>query len=107
VIGNVIEIEGILKLHPHELGVFDVLNNSEANQWYTWDVKRMSANWADVSVSPMVLHLLPGSKGTENLQVGPPKANLRNNHLGYAITWFSLALVLLTIAGLFIRKQVR
>ena len=29
-----------------------------------------------------------------------PKANLANNHLGYAITWFGLALTLLGGCGL-------
>ena len=31
------------------------------------------------------LSLLPGQPGTEGLLTDPPKANLRNNHLGYAI----------------------
>ena len=31
-----------------------------------------------------------------------PQANLANNHLGYAITWFGLALTLLAVAGFYI-----
>ena len=31
-----------------------------------------------------------------------PQANLANNHLGYAITWFGLALTLLGVAGFYI-----
>ena len=46
--------------------------------------------------------LLPGSPGTEGLVVDPPKAALRNNHLGYAITWFGLAAVLAVMAGIFV-----
>jgi surfeit locus 1 family protein len=106
-IGNEIEIEGILKLHPNKPGYFDVPNNPAANQWYTWDVKQMSSKLADSSFSPYVLHLLPGSRGTEGLQVDPPKSSLHNHHLGYAITWFGLAAALVGVTGAFIWRSTR
>ena len=37
----------------------------------------------------------------------PPQAKLRNNHLSYAVTWFSLAAVLVAIAGLYLRGQMK
>jgi surfeit locus 1 family protein len=101
VTGNSIEIEGILKLHPTVPGYFDVPNNPAKNEWYTWDVKAMAAV-ADINVSPFVLHLLPGSSGTEGFVVTAPIATLRNNHLGYAITWFGLAAVLVVMTGIYL-----
>jgi surfeit locus 1 family protein len=106
VTGNLIEIEGILKLHPTKPGYFDVPNNVAKNEWYTWDVEAM-AGWADVKISPFVLHLLPSSSGTEGFVVEAPKANLRNNHLGYAITWFGLAAALVVVTGLFMRSRAK
>ena len=64
----------------------------------------MTNQFSATHVNPnyAVVHLVPGSPGTEGLFVEQPKANLRNNHLGYAITWFGLAAVLAMISGIFI-----
>ncbi len=50
----------------------------------------------------VVVNLVAASPGTEGLYVEAPKANLRNNHLGYAITWFGLAAVLVVMTGVFL-----
>jgi surfeit locus 1 family protein len=104
--GSTIEVEGILKLHPPP-GQFDVANNPMKHQYFTWDVARMTGELGGIVSSPLVLHLLPGSPGTEGLHVDPPKSNLRNNHLGYAITWFGLAAALVGVTGAFIWRSTR
>lgn len=38
---------------------------------------------------------------------GPLTVNLTDNHLGYALTWFGLALGLAAVSGLWLRGQVR
>jgi cytochrome oxidase assembly protein ShyY1 len=38
---------------------------------------------------------------------GPLTVNLPNNHLGYALTWFGLALGLAAVFGIWLRKQIR
>ncbi len=104
------ELQGLLRRHETRKGIFDPDNDPAGGRWYTWDVAAM----ADAAVpdgAPArleVLHLLPGSPGTEGLHVEPPKAELRNNHLGYAITWFGLAATLAVMTALFAwqgRKQ--
>jgi surfeit locus 1 family protein len=104
-----VEIVGHVHLHDQGKGFFDVENNREQNQWYWWDVAAMSkAVWATQSnPNLIVIDPLPDTPGTEGLVVDPPKANLRNNHLGYAITWFGLAAVLVVMTGLFARGIVR
>ena len=48
------------------------------------------------------LQLLPTTSSAEFPRPEEPKANLANNHLGYAITWFGLALTLVGVAGFYI-----
>jgi surfeit locus 1 family protein len=100
-------IVGIMKRHDGGQGRFDPDNDAAANRWYWWDVAAMAqaSHGKAVSHADLVLHLLPGSPGTEGLFVAPPKAGLRNNHLGYAITWFGLAAVLVVMTGVFLRGR--
>jgi cytochrome oxidase assembly protein ShyY1 len=54
---------------------------------------------------PFILHLSPQAGQTGWPRPQSLNANLRNNHLGYALTWFGLALVLAIVAGLFVRNR--
>ena len=102
-----VEIIGLLVWHDQGRGQFDVDNKPDQNIWTWWDVVAMSNQFPATHVDPnyAVIHLLPGSPGTEGLQVDVAKANLRNNHLGYAITWFGLAAALIGVTGVFIWRQ--
>lgn len=102
-----VEITGLVHWHDQGMSKFDVENNPEENRWYWWDLVEMSQQFAGTHLNPnyVVIDLFPGSPGTEGLYVAPPKANLRNNHLGYAITWFGLAAVLVVMTALFVMKN--
>ncbi|MBC8038620.1 MAG: hypothetical protein H7X89_15540, partial [Rhizobiales bacterium] len=54
-----------------------------------------------------VLHVMPVADQNGFPRPAVPRAALANNHLQYAITWFSLALVLAVIAGLVVRGQMK
>jgi surfeit locus 1 family protein len=104
------EFTTVVRAHDHERGFFDPENDVDGNIWYWWDVPAMLSSVAiapDMKVAPFILQELPGSDPDAFPRASKPDIQLANNHLQYAITWFSLALVLLVIAGLFIRKQVR
>lgn len=100
------EITGILRRHGVR-ATFDADNDVAANRWYWWDVTAMltAAMGHRTAATDLVLHLVPGSPGTEGLIVDPPKASLRNNHLGYAITWFGLAAALLVVTAVFVWRR--
>jgi surfeit locus 1 family protein len=104
-----VTVEGVVRLHPGYKGVFDPENNPDAKQWYWWDIPAMlkTVPSNEVKVSGFAVSLLPNSPGTEGLIVEPPKVDLRNNHLGYAITWFGLAAALLVMTGVFVGRIVR
>ena len=103
-IKTTVTITGHTQKHDKGRGFFDVDNNPAENLWYHWDLDAMTGS---TSHNGEVLHLIPGSPGTEGLFVDAPKSELRNNHLGYAITWFGLAAVLLVMTGLFVWRIVR
>ena len=73
--------------------------------WYWWDLPAMIAASglpADLKPYPFVVQLLPSSTAAEFPRPDEPKSDLANNHLGYAITWFGLALTLLGVSGFYL-----
>lgn len=96
-------VEGVIRnfLPP---GSFTPDNDPAANMWFNPDLEAM-ANAAGVSdVAPVYIAAIT----PEGAPVGdPPGVNLRNNHLGYAITWYGLAAALLGVvaAAVFKRKE--
>jgi surfeit locus 1 family protein len=101
-----VTVEGVVRFHPGYKGFFDPANNPDAKQWYWWDIpamlKAIPSNGSKLDL--FAVSLLPNSPGTEGLIVEPPKVELRNNHLGYAITWFGLAAALLVMTGVFVMR---
>jgi len=104
-----VTIDGLVRLYRNGRGPFDPDNDAAKNQWYWWDLPAMlqAAGLAGGDqVVPVVVQLLPGPVEPGVPRPAEPRAALANNHLGYAITWFGLALALLAVALLFIRGQI-
>jgi surfeit locus 1 family protein len=98
---------GILRAHNRGQGFFDAENDPATNQWFWWDVPAMLGAVAvpeTAKVSNLILQLLPRDAPTLP-QPEAPKAELRNNHLGYAITWFGLAAALVVMTGLLVMRK--
>ncbi len=102
-----VTVEGVVHVHPGYKGYFDPDNQPASGQWYWWDVPAMLKPAAGEKLDQFTVSLLPGSPGTEGLLVEAPKVELRNNHLGYAITWFGLAAALLVMTAVFVMRIVR
>jgi surfeit locus 1 family protein len=101
-------VTGYVRIHNKGQGFFDGDNVPERNQWYWWDVPAMLGTVnvpADSKVLNAIVHRLPGPSETVPPIAPAPKADLRNNHLGYAITWFGLAAALAVVAGIFVMRQ--
>ena len=99
------DIEGVLRAHSFGQGYFDPANDPKDNMWYWWDLPAMIAASglpADLKPYPFVVQLLPSSTAAEFPRPDEPKSDLANNHLGYAITWFGLALTLLGVSGFYL-----
>jgi surfeit locus 1 family protein len=100
-----LQMTGVIRTHKFGQGAFDPDNDPKANLWYWWDVPAMLATSGlpqGLKPFPYVVQLLPGTTDVEFPEPEEPRANLANNHLGYAITWFGLALTLLGVSGFYV-----
>jgi surfeit locus 1 family protein len=103
-----VTITGLLRSYRGTKGIFDPDNNPTKGQWYWWDLKAMLAA-ASVSATATsehyVLQLLPDPALPSEPAPAKPKAEFRNNHMGYAITWFGLSATLLAVSAAFLRRR--
>jgi surfeit locus 1 family protein len=87
-------------------GYFQPDNEPERNLWFFIDTQAMAKAAGLAAVKPYVLAALrtpiPGGFPVG----GEIKVALRNEHLSYAITWFSLAIGLLVIYVLYHTKRI-
>ena len=108
--GETSDVTGIIRRHGAPRGTFSPDNDVAGNNWYWWDVPAMLSSIKSPDGArplPVVLQLLPVEGDRSFPRPQAPSANLSNNHLQYAITWFALAAVLALIAFIFIRGQMK
>ena len=102
-----VSITGQALRHDGGQGLFDPDNDEAGNIWYWWDIPAMLSGAAPLPAmraAPFVVHRLPDAESSAYPRPQGLGVALRNNHLGYAITWFGLAAVLAAVAGAFIRQ---
>jgi len=90
------EIDGVVRL-PEPGGLFVPSNQPEANIWYTVDIPAMSKA-AGLPLAPVYITAKPtGAAGWPAATGGSEGTGVRNEHLNYAIFWYSMAAVLALI----------
>jgi surfeit locus 1 family protein len=99
-------VEGYIRL-PEKPGALSPSDDPESRRFYTLDPAAIGASLGLPVVAPFTLVAL----GTASPGVFPIPATALprppNDHLNYAITWFSLAAVLLVVFTLWSRKVLR
>ncbi len=82
-------------------------NVADKEQWYYLDLDVLSKRWPELGQALLPYYVIASPDIDETLYPKPlnPLVMIRNNHLGYAITWFSLAFVLLVMYIVYVRKQ--
>ena len=99
-----VRIEGIARIPPPR-GWLRPDNQPEENLWFWIDLPAMAAYAGAPTVVPLVVEAGPGG-APEALPVeGQSAIDIPNNHLQYALTWFSLAAALLAIYILYHWRQ--
>jgi surfeit locus 1 family protein len=103
-----VELTGLLRL-TEPRGGFLRHNQPQKNLWYSRDVAAIAA--ADRLPADQVAPYFVDADATAG-ESGPPHAGLTNIHiynhsLGYAITWYLLALGTLLATGIVIRHQMQ
>ena len=99
-----VTVTGLIRDDARRKGAFDPDNDPAANRWYWWDVPSMAsaAGLRSGDAAAFVIQTVPVGPPGQFPHPLPPNANLRNNHLGYAITWFGLAAVLVVMTVLYV-----
>lgn len=101
--GGAIHVAGILR--PSEpAGWTTAAPDLKANRWYSRDVPAIAAALGLKDLPPYVLQAETPNAGGLPRPV-PFQPELADNHLAYAVTWFSLALILVVIYVLFHLKR--
>jgi len=100
--GGVSEVTGLL-LWPDETDGFTPEPDLARNVWFARDVPAMAEA---LGTSPVLIVAQSDALG-DWPRPDPPDANLRNKHLEYALTWFSLAIGCAVITLLLVRAEFR
>lgn len=96
-------ILGVLRA-PQARNIFTPADSPQTGEFYTSDPAAMAAAMEIADAAPFTLELDPPTPGAKRADTGLPRVfghnvELTNNHLSYAITWFSLAAA--TLGGFF------
>lgn len=106
-----VAIAGVLRA-PESPGWLTPANDPAGNAWKWLDFHAMAMALQQPALAPVLLRaeqvtLPDGSPALPMLERGTITIDLRNDHLQYALTWFALALGLLAIYVLFVRRHFR
>ena len=91
-----VTVSGIAR-RPPKPGLFTPDNRPDQNLWYWADLPAMAAHVGLSQVAPLLIEAGTGENPGGLPIGGQTFINLPNNHLQYAITWYSLAVVLVVI----------
>ncbi|MEJ1937289.1 SURF1 family protein, partial [Nostoc sp. NIES-2111] len=99
-------VVGLLR-SPEPRGMFSPADDPARNMWFTRDPSAIGAALGIQGLAPFVIEAdetpVPGG-----LPVGGnTRVTFPNNHLQYAITWFTLAVALIIVFVVFVRSQRR
>ncbi|PPR17064.1 MAG: hypothetical protein CFH33_00216 [Alphaproteobacteria bacterium MarineAlpha9_Bin3] len=101
---EIIKINGMVKFQQ-SINYFTPQNNIFKNEWYYINIDEVSEY---ISLPLLNFYIVEENNIEEEYPVGSQyNINIPNDHLQYAITWFSLALALCIFINIFWRKNVK
>ena len=91
-------IHGIIRLdHFAQKPAFKPENEAENRRWYWKDTGALALATGLSDLAALTLFRTTDERETEPPIASPPKIEFRDNHLGYAITWFGLCAALVGV----------
>jgi surfeit locus 1 family protein len=101
-----VEVEGLLRLpSAGKPGYFVPENDPQKSQWFYIDLAAMGRAANVSAVLPFYLEAGPAPNPGGHPLGGQARADLPNDHLQYAVTWYSLAAALVVIYVLLVRRE--
>ena len=99
-----ISITGMLHSGEHQ-GIFTPENEPDKNLWFWIDIPTV-AGFTGKAIENVYVRALAGEGETNSLPIpGKRMIEIRNDHLQYAIIWYSLAVILLVVYVIYVRKN--
>jgi cytochrome oxidase assembly protein ShyY1 len=99
------DLVGVLRW-PEQPGLFVAPYSERQDLWLLRDPRAMAARYGWGEVAPFYVEQeSPAPPG--GVPRPGPIAELRNDHFGYAMTWFGLAVVLLVMFGVWVARRER
>ena len=102
--GAAIDIVGALRW-PEQPGWFVTPFSERQDLWFARDHRAMAARYGWGEVAPFYVEMESPAPQGGVPRPGQLTVKLRNDHLGYALTWFGLAAVLLGVFGFWPRSR--
>jgi surfeit locus 1 family protein len=93
-----VDVVGVLRW-PERPGWFVALHSERQDLWFARDHRAMAVRYGWGEVAPFYVEQESPAPPGGVPRPGPLTVKLRNDHLGYALTWFGLAAVLLGTFG--------
>lgn len=101
-----VSLTGMVRPHSSARAPFVPDNDVDANVWHWWALPAMAQAAGVEDARPFILQAepRPGDPAWPVASTLDP-ADIPNRHLGYAVTWFGLAAVLVVVGGLYFRRR--
>lgn len=99
-----LDVTGVIRF-PDRSGWFDQSYSAADDLWFVRDPAAMAARNGWGSVAPFYIDMEAPAPPDGVPRPGRTTINLRNDHLQYAITWFSVAGVLVVMFVLWVRRR--
>lgn len=98
-----VELTGLVRTSSPRRG-FQPVENRQTNEWYARDLGAMADHMGETRFAPVFVEAQAGQTPGGIPQGGQTLIVFRNRHLGYALTWYGLAVTLL---GVYIAVHVK
>lgn len=103
---GIVDVEGFLRADTGRHGWFVPENDPAGGIWHRLDIDQMS-EVLGLPVAPFVIEAGPAVNPGGFPIGGQTRLHLRNNHLEYALTWFTLAAAFAAVYLLFVSRELK
>lgn len=102
-----VTLEAVLRVSPQRT-YFMPVNDARRNVWFSYDLPEMAAALGLPALAPFYLEAARDPAAPPGAPLGgQTRFQLPDNHLGYALTWYALAVALAIIFVLSQREETR
>lgn len=101
-----VRVTGLLRL-PEQANFFTPANDPGRKAWFRRDPAEIAHAFNLKNVLPFMLDATGGYRAGQLPQPNETRLTFTNNHLGYALTWYGLALTLIGVFGAFAWQRLR